>query len=293
MGAFLGYKAFFAKHSGGAASPSPPAPQPPPLFSFWNGLVANGTWYAFLDVNANQSFQTCVRPRYVPEFGTRGTGLGGGAADRGRGRRRSVPRRVARQRGLCPSCGVDVQVDWANHYANQLFGNPRLLRDMDDAVRRWNPDAHSSSGTLDECGWLDEPDGEPQFHRRKECFYEDFVLVRGRWPRPPTRRRRRALAETMGGRLWAQGFNSSRLQLAQVKGCCAQGPLGRAEPYMFHNDSQYPSPDAGLCAPHLYPCIPPLPGVSQGRGSAAAAAPSLLRRRNAPPRAGAADSPVR
>lgn len=99
---------------------------------------------------------------------------------------------TARAAGLCRGCGVTVQVDWADHYATQLFGNPALMQEMDDAVRAWNPRAHTSSGTLNECGWPDDPNGSPQFHKRTACFYEDFSKARSK--RLPALSRRKGVA---------------------------------------------------------------------------------------------------
>ena len=136
-------------------------------FLFWNGLRKDGSWFELLDVRNNETFTSVCAKDY----------------------------------------DYDVHVDWANHYGNQLFGNPKLMQDMDDAVRAWNPSAHLKTGTLDECGWPADPDGEPQFERRTACMYEDF----------------------------SEGFQNSRLKLAMVKSCCEY------EPKTFPNNSVWPS----------------------------------------------------
>ena len=136
-------------------------------FLFWNGLRAGASWFELLDVRSNETFSSVCAEDY----------------------------------------DYDVHVDWANHYGNQLFGNPKLMQDMDDAVRAWNPSAHLKTGTLDECGWPADPNGEPQFERRQTCMYEDF----------------------------SEGFQNSRLKLAMVKSCCDY------EPKAFPNNSVWPA----------------------------------------------------
>ena len=135
-------------------------------FLFWNGLREGASWFELLDVRSNETFSSECAEDY----------------------------------------DYDVHVDWANHYGNQLFGNPKLMQDLDDVVREWNPSAHLKTGTLDECGWPDDPNGEPQFERRQTCMYEDF----------------------------SAGFQNSRLKLAMVKSCCDY------EPITFPNRSVWP-----------------------------------------------------
>lgn len=60
---------------------------------------------------------------------------------------------------------VTVTVDWADHYAIQLFGNPEYLKFYDDKIREWNPNASTYAGTIDSCGWPDDPQGQPAWNK--------------------------------------------------------------------------------------------------------------------------------
>lgn len=54
---------FSGPSRGGEPSSSPrpgPRPRPPVPFQFWNGLVNDASWFTFLDVNANRSFDVCA-----------------------------------------------------------------------------------------------------------------------------------------------------------------------------------------------------------------------------------------
>ena len=96
-------------------------------FNFWNGLDHGGDWFWPLNVNANSSFMTRLTAAARPE-----------AND---------------------AEWLRMVVDWAEHYAIQLHGNPEYLRSFDDAIRSWNPDANKYSGTIDSCGWPLDPKG--------------------------------------------------------------------------------------------------------------------------------------
>lgn len=101
-----------------------------------------------------------------------------------------------------------VQVDWADHFSINLFASPEYIQSFDDGIRAWNSNASLYSGNIDSCGFPLDPNGLG-FSRRTNCFYEDF----------------------------SQGFDDSRLQVAQTKSCCAKSPV------YFPNFTYYPADD--------------------------------------------------
>ena len=133
-------------------------------FYFWRGLTDNATWWVPLAVNANQSFQTTLTRAAMNV---------------------SIDTPVNHS-------NITVHVDWADHYAIQLHGNPEYLRSFDDIIRAWNPNARYYSGTIDSCGWPLDPFGKPGFHKSVDCFWEDFRY----------------------------GWNDTRIKIAFVKSCC-------------------------------------------------------------------------
>ena len=137
-----------------------PADRP---FYFWNGLVNDEKWWTPLSVKHNQSFLTKLTPAAGAQTNSK-------------------------------SDLVRLQVDWANHFAIQLHGNPEYLKSFDDAIREWNPNAHMYSGTIDSCGWPDEPDGKPGMTKGTKCFWEDFRY----------------------------GWSDARIKIALVKTCCSE-----------------------------------------------------------------------
>lgn len=53
-------------------------------------------------------------------------------------------------------------MDWADHNAIMLFAHPRVQQGYDDWIRAWNPNAGSSSGAVDTCGWPASPSASLQ-----------------------------------------------------------------------------------------------------------------------------------
>lgn len=125
---------------------------PGPAFVFWNGLTASGAWYQWLDVNANKSFERQALLRLES-------------------------RRACLLTPSMASGAARVQVDWADRSASQLFASPALLKQHDDWIRTWNPNARTMSGAVDECGWPAPAGSAPQHARRATCMYEDFAQV--------------------------------------------------------------------------------------------------------------------